>query len=194
MLKRIVLLAAFIAMVAQIGWAKTFKIDPAHSQVRFSVPHMVMFTVRGAFTDFSGTIEANVANKSLQSVEGTVAVASIDTREAKRDAHLKSPDFFAVEQYPEITFKDTKIIGSGNNITVIGDLTIRGITNRVTLTGRYLGQMSDPWGNVRVGFLAHGKINRHNFGVKWNQVLETGGVMVGKEVQITLEIQAIQQK
>lgn len=194
MLKKIALIAYLITTISQLSWADTFKIDTPHSQINFSISHMVMFTVRGVFSDFSGTVEADVKSKSIQSIESSIMVESISTRDSERDEHLKSNDFFAAKQHPVIKFKSKKIIGSGNNITVIGDLTIRGITKSITLTGRYLGEMTDPWGNTRVGFLGHGKLKRYDYQVKWNKILETGGVMVGKDVQITLEIQLLKVK
>ncbi|MBF0236118.1 MAG: polyisoprenoid-binding protein [SAR324 cluster bacterium] len=174
--------------------AARYDVDPAHSQVHFTIPHLVMFKVRGNFTDMSGQIEVDTTKQTITAVQGTVKSASIDTRESKRDEHLRSPDFFDTAQYPEITFVSKKISGKGSKITVVGDLTIHGVTKSVELKGSYLGANKDPWGNEKTGFEATGKINRKDFGLIWNKALETGGFVVGDEVQIGLEIEAVKQK
>ncbi|MDT8420457.1 MAG: YceI family protein [Desulfuromonadales bacterium] len=170
--------------------AATYEVDPAHSQVHFTVAHLVVFKVRGAFTDFTGTAEADTAAQTLESVSATINTSSIDTRIEKRDNHLRSEDFFAVERFPQITFVSTRIIGSGSDITVYGNLTIRDQTREIMLKGSYLGSQKDGWGNQVAGFAATGKINRKDFGLTWNKVLEGGGLTVGEEVEIGLEIQA----
>ncbi len=193
MLKKLVLLFTSLFLVAQFSFAATYKVDTGHSQVNFVVTHLMISKVRGLFTEFEGQIEADPGAKTVQSVKGVVQTASIDTREEKRDKHLRSPDFFSAADYPQMTFTSKRISGSGDNITVHGDLTIRGNTKEVALTGKFLGVVQDPWGNERVGFEASGQINRQEFGLKWNKMLEAGGVVVGDEVEITLEIEAIKQ-
>lgn len=193
MLKKSLVLIAVLLFTASAVSAATYKVDPAHSQVHFTVAHLVMFKVRGAFTEFSGTAEADPASKTLQSVEATVSTSSVDTRIEKRDNHLRSEDFFAVDRFPQMTFVSTKVTGSGDNITIHGDLTIRDQTRDIVLQGRYLGSQKDGWGNEVAGFEASGKINRKDFGLTWNKVLEGGGLTVGEEVEIGLEIQAKKQ-
>ncbi|MBF0289660.1 MAG: polyisoprenoid-binding protein [SAR324 cluster bacterium] len=182
----------FIAF--QFASAASYRVDSSHSQVHFTVKHLMISKVRGVFTEFEGQIEADPASKMLKSVKGVVQTASIDTREAKRDKHLRSDDFFSAAQHPTMTFTSKEISGSGDNITVKGDLTIRGNTKEVTLKGAFLGAVKDPWGNERVGFEASGEISRKDFGLKWNKMLETGGVVVGDNVKIQLEIEAIKQE
>ncbi len=182
---------AVMIFVAQIASAATYQVDPVHSQVEFSVDHLVVFKVSGAFNEYQGEIEADSASKSLKSVKAEVKVASIDTREAKRDGHLLSADFFDAENHPLMTFTSKRVEGSGDDITVIGDLTIRGTTREVALRGGFRGENTDPWGNVRAGFSASAVINRHDYGLSWNKALETGGFVVGDDVRINLEIQGI---
>jgi polyisoprenoid-binding protein YceI len=191
MLKKIMFALALSLLAASPGFAATYKIDNAHSEVGFTVDHLMIFKVTGYFSDFAGTIEADAGQKTLSSATATIQTASIDTRIAKRDEHLRSPDFFHVEEYPVISFSSEKVEGSGGDIKVHGSLTIRGITQPVVLTGAFLGENKDAWGNVRVGFAAKGKINRKDFGLTWNKALEAGGVTVGDEVELTLQIQGV---
>jgi polyisoprenoid-binding protein YceI len=186
-------LKSLVAMifVAQIASAATYQIDPVHSQVEFSVDHLVIFKVNGSFNEYQGEIEADSANKSLKSAKAEVKVASIDTREAKRDGHLLSADFFDAEIHPLMTFTSKRVEGSGDSITVIADFTIRGTTKEVALKGSFRGENTDPWGNKRAGFSATTTINRHDYGLSWNKALETGGFVVGDDVTIHLEIQGI---
>ncbi|HKJ05644.1 MAG TPA: YceI family protein [Geopsychrobacteraceae bacterium] len=193
MFKKILFSVVAVLFTASLVSAATYKVDPVHSQVHFTVAHLVIFKVSGVFTEFSGTAEADPTAQALQSVKATVSTTSIDTRIEKRDNHLRSDDFFASDKYPQMTFVSNKIVGSGNDITIYGDLTIRDKTKEITLKGRYLGSNKDGWGNEVAGFEAKGKINRKDFGLTWNKVLETGGVTVGEDVEIGLEIQAIRQ-
>ena len=193
MLKKMILLSFLFALFAQPGLGANYKIDPTHSQVGFTVDHLMIFKVSGFFTDFSGTIEADPETKTLNSTSTIIQAVSIDTRVEKRDNHLRSTDFFNVADFPEITFVSKKIEGSGANLTVHGDLTIRGTIKPVVLTGSFLGENKDPWGNLRAGFAASGTISRKDFGLTWNKVLETGGVTVGDRVEISLQIEAVRQ-
>lgn len=192
MLKKLFVLFISFAAFSQMAFAATYQIDKAHSQVSFIIPHMKFFKVRGAFTEFSGTLEADPSKKSIQAVTGTISVNSIDTKEPKRDDHLRSPDFFDAPNYPEMTFVSKRVEGSGDSITVYGDLTIRGVTKEVKLEGRFLGSLKTPQGE-RAGFEAAGKINRFDYGLKWNRLLESGGLVVGEEATITIEVEAIRQ-
>ncbi len=171
----------------------TLNIDTTHSGIHFSIRHMVVAKVRGAFKGFSGTVRYDAENPANSSVSVSIDAASIDTGVAQRDAHLKSPDFFDVEKFPALSFQSTRVEkGSGNNLRVTGNLTLRDITREVVLDAELLGTGKDPWGNTRVAFEAKTSINRFDFGLKWNQALETGGVLVGEKVEIALEIQTVQ--
>jgi len=191
MVKKSLFAFAFLFIFAQPGFSTSYKIDPVHSEVGFTVEHLMFFKVRGYFTDFVGTLEADTNAKTLTATTATIKTTSVDTRIEKRDNHLRSPDFFDVAKFPEMSFVSNKIEGSGNNIKVSGDLTIRGITKPIVLQGAFLGENKDAWGNVRAGFVAQGKINRKDFGLVWNAILESGGVTVGDEVEINLQIEAI---
>jgi polyisoprenoid-binding protein YceI len=173
--------------------AERWEIDSAHSSVHFSVRHLVIAKVRGSFTRWSGKVQAPDGDFSKATVAVTIDASSIDTGVADRDAHLKSPDFFDVAQYPDLRFIGTRVQGSGAEIDVIGDLTIKGTTREVALRVEQHGQTKDPWGNVRAAFTAKTSIDRKDFGLTYNQVLETGGVMVGDRVEIEAEIEAVQQ-
>jgi polyisoprenoid-binding protein YceI len=174
----------------------TWNLDGAHSQVEFSVKHMMFTTVRGRFAEMEGTIGLTAESPQESSVEVTIGAASLDTRVADRDAHLRSGDFFDAENHPNLTFRSRRVEGSlespGDGFRVTGDLTIRGITREVTLDARFEGTGTDPWGGTRAGFSARTTIDRRDFGLTWNQALEAGGVLVGHEVTIDLQVQAVQ--
>ncbi len=174
---------------------RTWVIDASHSEAQFTVRHMVFAKVRGHFTKVSGTIELDQEDVSRSSVDVTIDAASIGTREPQRDAHLRSADFLDVEKFPAITFKSRSVTPhGGGRLTVVGDLTIHGVTREVTLEATEGGRGKDPWGNERVGFSATTRIDRRDFGLHWNQALETGGFLVGHDVDIDLEVEAIGQK
>lgn len=191
MINKIATLTTILIFAAQLASAAIYQVDPVHSQVEFTVDHLVVFKVSGAFNEYQGEIEADSATKVLKAANAEIKVASIDTREAKRDAHLRSADFFDAENHPNMTFVSKRIEGQDNDITVYGDLTIRGTTREVALKGSFRGENTDPWGNVRAGFSASTVINRHDYGLSWNKALETGGVVVGDNVTINLEIQGV---
>jgi len=174
--------------------AKTYAIDPSHTTAEFIVRHLMISKVRGRFTGITGTIDVPEGTNVPASVDVTIETASIDTREEQRDGHLKSADFFEAEKYPQITFKSTGVDGSGDAFKVRGDLTIHGVTREVVLDTTFEGRTTDPYGNDRIGYEAHTKINRKDFGLGWNMALETGGVVVGDEVKIELNVEAIAQK
>lgn len=177
---------------APVAGAKTaWKLDPTHSTVEFSAKHLMITTVKGRIADIEGTIYTNENDPKSSSVEATLKTASIDTRTDQRDQHLRSADFLNVEQYPEIKFRSTRIEGSKQEFKLTGDLTIRDMTRPITLDVTFEGETKDPWGGNRVGFSATGKIDRREFGLTWNQLLETGGVAVGNEIKLGLEIQAV---
>ncbi len=168
--------------------AGTWVLDPAHSEVTFSVRHMMISKVRGVFGVKSATIEAG-ENPLDTKVTASVDVASVDTKDEGRDAHLRSADFFDAEQYPTLDFVSTGVRYEGGDFLVDGDLTIRGITKPVTFEVEFGGFGTDPWGNYKAGATAKTVINREDFGLTWNAALETGGVLVGKDVTITLDLQ-----
>ena len=171
-----------------------WEIDSSHSSVHFSVRHLVIAKVRGSFTRWSGTLQAPDGDFSKATVEVAIDASSIDTGVSDRDAHLKSADFFDVALYPELRFVGKRVQPrSGSEIDVVGDLTIKGITREVVLRVEQHGETKDPWGNVRAAFTAKTSIDRKDFGLTWNQVLETGGVMVGDRVEIEAEIEAVKQ-
>jgi polyisoprenoid-binding protein YceI len=172
-------------------------IDAAHTLVEFSAKHMMITTVKGRFGAVKGTITADLRNPDNSHVEAEIDAASLDTRTEQRDQHLKSADFLNVEQYPTITFKSTRVQGAyareGDEFKVTGDLTIRGMTRPVTLDCTFDGTNKDPWGGERAGFSASTKIDRREWGLTWNQALETGGILVGNDIKISLEVQAVRQ-
>jgi polyisoprenoid-binding protein YceI len=172
---------------------RTFTIDKAHSEAAFQVRHLVT-RVRGRFSDFSGTIQLNDERPDRSSVTLTINAGSIDTSTADRDTHLRSEDFFYVDQYPTITFVSSKITRTAQGeFDVHGTLTIRGVAKDVTIPVTYLGDAKDPWGQSRVGFEAETTLNRKDYGLTWNAALETGGFLVGDEVKVSVAIQAIAQ-
>ncbi len=172
--------------------AQTWQIDKAHSDIHFTVRHMVITKVRGRFLKWDGTLAIDEQDWSKSRVDIAIDAASISTNDEKRDGHLKSADFLDAEKFPKVTFKSTKIApAGGDKLNVTGDLTIRDVTKPVTIAVERLGKAKDPWGNNKIAFNGKLTIERDEFGAKWNQVLETGGVLVGKEVEIDLELQAI---
>jgi polyisoprenoid-binding protein YceI len=171
---------------------KTWKIDPSHSAVRFSVRHLMISKVHGQFTSWTGEIQLDDADLARSSVKVEIDAGSIHTNEEKRDAHLRSADFFDAEQFPKLTFVSKSVLAEGGKVTqVIGDLTIHGVTKQVTLDVEDLGRQKDPWGGERVGYEARTSISRKEFGLHWNVALETGGVLVADKIEITLEIEAV---
>jgi polyisoprenoid-binding protein YceI len=173
------------------GTKTTWKLDPSHTLVEFSAKHLMITTVKGRITDVEGTIISDERDPKNSSVEATLKAASIDTRTDQRDQHLRSADFLNAEQFPEIQFRSTRIEGGKEKFKLTGDLTIRDVTRPITLDVQFEGQQKDPWGGERVGFSANGKIDRREFGLTWNQALETGGVVVGNDIKISLEVEAV---
>ena len=178
-------------MAAQLQETITYNLDTAHTTVEFIVRHLMITKVRGRFTAFDGEVELAPGGDLPTRIQARIDAASIDTREEQRDAHLRSADFFDVENYPELTFESTRIQGTPDDFTIDGKLRIHGVTRDVSLSGSFEGRVTDPWGGVRVGYSAHTKINRKDFGLNWNAALETGGVVVGDEVRIELNVEAV---
>jgi polyisoprenoid-binding protein YceI len=172
-------------------------IDPSHSQIEFVVRHMMITNVRGTFKAFSGLLAIDERNPQASHVEATFDVATLETGDEKRNAHLRSADFFDVEKFPTMTFKSKRVEfpapGSLDNFKIIGDLTIRDVTREVVLEASNEGKNKNPWGMQVWGFNAHLTINRKDWGLMWNVALETGGLLVGEQVKINIELQAVYQ-
>lgn len=170
-----------------------WNVDPVHSTAQFKVKHMMISNVKGEFSGVTGKLKFDEADIAQSQVEASIPVANISTHEAQRDAHLKSADFFDAEKFPTLTFKSTRVSKTGDGVLkVAGDLTIHGVTRNVVFEVEGpTAPMKDPWGNTRVGLSATTRINRKDFGLTWNSTLETGGILVGEEVTITLDVQFI---
>lgn len=173
--------------------AGTWAIDPTHTEVGFSVRHLAISKVKGKFENFSGTI-TTAENPLESSVSATVEVASINTNQADRDGHLRTGDFFAAEEYPEFTFTSSAVRQEGNDFKIDGELTLRGVTKPVTFDFDFGGFGTDPYGNYKVGFTATTVVKREDYGIQWNAPLETGGLLLGSDVTITLDVQAALQQ
>ena len=171
----------------------TWKIDPSHSNVEFAVKHLMISTVKGHFADVEGEIVIADDEPTRSSVKATLKAASIDTRTGQRDDHLRSADFLDATNFPELTFTSTRITGDASEFKVVGNLTIRGVTREITLEATNEGSGKDPWGGERIGFSAKTKLDRREFGLTWNQAIEAGGVVVGNEVKVSIEIEAVKQ-
>ena len=174
----------------------TWQLDPTHSSVDFSVKHMMMTTVRGHFRSVQATLRGDRDHPEQAGVEATIEVASVDTGVADRDGHLRSADFFDAEQFPRITFRSRRIEGNppkqeGDRFRVVGDLTVRDSTLELGLDCEYQGRGTDPWGKTRAGFSFHAELDRREWGLRWNQALETGGVLVANKVRIEGEVQFV---
>jgi len=192
---------ALLVLLVAVGggecWSATerYNVDADHSIVGFSVAHMVISKTTGRFNDYAGFIEVDPDGKIAMSIEAVIKTASVDTNHQKRDTHLRSPDFFNVEKYPTMTYKMTSYEKQGDKYVASGNLTLLGVTRPIVLTGTFNGVLpKDPMGNTRAGFSAEGKINRKDFGMNWNKALDNGGLVVGDEVTIRLEIECIKQK
>lgn len=183
------LCGVFLATAVSLSAADVYNIDPAHTTVGFAVTHMVINTVKGKFGDFSGSV--TLEKNAMSSAKATIQAKSIDTGIAKRDTHLRSPDFFDVAKYPTITFEGKKVEQRGAETVVTGDLTMHGVTKELALPVTLKGPIKDPWGGTRVGLHAQAKLNRKDYGLKWNQVLESGGVVVGDEVELEINAEAV---
>lgn len=193
--KRIVITLTLVLLLAAMSKAEKWDIDVPHSSVGFTVRHMVVTKIHGKFNDFTGHIEFDGKNIEKGSATVTVQIASIDTDNEERDKHLKSPDFFDATKFPTMMFKTKKVVkGEGNKFQLVGDLTIKDVTKEVVFDCEFHGTVNDPWGNTRAGFSAVAKINRQDFKLKWSKKLDTGGLVVGDEVTINLEIEAVKAK
>ena len=186
---------AILLLLPQLAMAETWKIDQAHTTVEFKIRHLMVSWVKGVFTDFEGKVDLNESDLAKSSVTVRIGTASIDTNNQKRDDHLRSPDFFNAAKFPNMTFVSRQVqVANGQPVKIVGDLTILDVTREVELEVEDFSQtVTDPWGNTRRGASATTKINRSDYGLTWNKALEAGGVVVGDEVHINLEVELIKQ-
>jgi polyisoprenoid-binding protein YceI len=185
-------LAVITLLCSSWVYASTWQIDPAHSNASFSIRHLMISNVRGEFGKVTGTVNWDDTDVSKSTAEATIDTTTINTHEPKRDEDLKSPNFFDVAKYPTITFKSTSVKKVGpDRLSITGDLTMHGVTKPVTLDATYTHELKDPWGNTRRGASARTKLNRKDFELKYNKTLESGGVVVGDEVDVTLDLELI---
>ena len=188
---RPLLMTAALVMISSSAFAAKFEIDPAHTSVMFIAPHLVISKVKGRFDKFNGSFDFDEKTMKLDNVLVNIKTDSLNTNEKDRDKHLRSPDFFDVAKYPEMTFKSTKVVYEKDKPEKVeGNLTIRGITKPITLEIDYNGAITDAWGNRVVSFEAEGKVDRKDFGIIWNKALDKGGVTVGDEIKIEIEGEA----
>ena len=195
MLKRFLAILVLISVVSGIAKADIWKFDKAHSYIGFSVRHLVVSKTKGSFSNYDDHVKSDGKNLADASVEVIIQMASINTENEDRDKHLRSGDFFDVEKYPVMKFQSKKVIpGKGDKFQIVGDLTIKDATKEVTLDAEFNGVVNDPWGNTRSGFSAETTINRQDFNVTWENKLQDGSLVVGNDVDISLEIELIKQQ
>jgi len=187
-------IAVIAAFAATSTAADKFAVDRSHSSVGFTVKHMVVSKVKGFFNDYTVDIVYDDKDITKSSVEVSIKTASIDTREAKRDDHLRSPDFFDAAKFPEIVFKSKRIEKSGEGFVAVGDFSMRGVTKEIKLPFTFAGVVTDPYGNTRLGLSAATKLNRQDYGVSWSKTLDNGGLVVSDDVEVSIEIEAIKAK
>ncbi|MCK9425115.1 MAG: YceI family protein [Ignavibacteriaceae bacterium] len=190
-MKKLILATVALLLVSASSFAQTqiWKADKAHSKVGFSISHLVVSEVEGKFSDFDVTLSTDAKGK-LEKVETVIKTATINTDNESRDKHLRSDDFFAAEKYPEITFVSKSIKATGKNgYKITGDFTMHSVTKSVTLDTKFNGEIKDPWGNTKSGWVATTTINRFDYGLSWSKAVETGGLVVGKDVHISLKLE-----
>ncbi len=191
---RMIQLSTLVAMaMAWSAHAATYSIDASHTTIGFSVKHMVVASVKGHFSEFSGTINYDAAAPETTTASATIKVSSIDTKNADRDAHLLNTDFFDAAQFPEITFETTSVEGTAPAMTLVGNLTMKGVTKEIRLPVELNGPITDPWGNERIGISGVAEINRQDFGITWSNTLDNGGLVVGDVVKLLIEVEGIKQ-
>lgn len=186
------LLGMWATMLSHVPAAATYEVDVAHTTIGFTVEHMVISRVRGAFREFEGVMEYDEAAPTNLTVRGRIQVASIDTGNARRDAHLRGADFFDAEKYPTILFESKRTEVEFGRITLVGDLTMRGVTREIRLPLTITGPITDPWGNVRLGIETGVVLNRKDFGIQWSQLMDNGGLVVGDEVTVEISAEVVQ--
>lgn len=178
------------------SWAESahWNVDPEHSTIEFRVAHMVVSKTAGRFMDYVGLVEMDAEAATFKAIEATIKTASVNTNHDKRDAHLRNPDFFDVEKFPTMTYTMKSYKKTADGYSAVGDLTLHGVTKEIVLTGTFNGISKDPWGNTRSGFNAEGKLNRKDFGMVWSKMLDSGGLVVGDDVHLHLDIECIKAK
>ena len=202
MSKQIVSVSIPLACVVLLWWwapvvhaeQARWDVDPEHSMIEFRVVHMVVSKTTGHFTDYQGYIDMDAEAGTVKAIEATVKTASVNTNHEKRDAHLRNPDFFDVEKYPTMVYKMKSYKKTAEGYQAVGELTLHGVTKDIMLTGNFNGVAKDPWGNMRAGFNAEGKLNRKDFGMVWSKALDSGGLVVGDEVYIKIDVECIKAK
>jgi polyisoprenoid-binding protein YceI len=187
---------ALLIACSSVGQAEParWNVDPEHSTIEFRVAHMLVSKTTGHFTDYQGFIDMDAEAGTVKAIEAMIKTASVTTNHGKRDAHLRNADFFDVEKYPTMSYRMKHYEKTADGYQAVGELTLRGVTKDVTLTGNFNGVAKDPWGNLRAGFNAEGKLNRKDFGIVWSKTLDGGGLVVGDEVLIKLDIECIKAK
>jgi polyisoprenoid-binding protein YceI len=191
-----VIIGMCLWLLGQTAQAETarYDVDPDHSTIEFRVAHMVISKTTGRFMEYSGFIEMDPDEAVVKTIQATIKTASVNTNQEKRDGHLRGADFFDAEKHPTMTYKLKSYLKNGDGYAAVGDLTLRGVTKEIVLVGNFNGVTKDPWGNTRAGFTAEGKLNRKDFGMVWNKTLDNGGLVVGDEVLIKLDIECIKAK
>ena len=190
-----ILLPVILCFFPLLAFSADYSIDPNHSSAQFTVRHLMVSNVKGAFSKVTGTISFDPNNLAASSVDANIDVSTVDTRQPQRDADLRSTNFFDVAKYPAITFKSTQFYREGNQLKVKGDLTMHGVTKPVVLdVDGPSPEVKDPWGNQRVGASISTKINRHDWGLNYSKTMETGGVVVGDEITISIDLEAVRKK
>lgn len=184
-------LALALGLAAPVVNAETYEIDASHSSIGFSVRHMIVSTVRGSFGEFTGSFDYDAAKPADTKASAVIKTASIDTRNAKRDDHLRNEDFFDAPKFPDITFETTRVEADGGTLTLFGNLTMKGVTKEIALPVTFHGPITDPWGNVRAGFEGSTTINRQDWGISWSKNLDGGGLVVSDEVKLEISIEGI---
>ena len=190
------LLLALLGPWSNLAQAETarWNVDPDHSTIEFRVAHMVVSKTTGHFMDYQGFIDMDAEAGTVKTIEATIKTASVNTKHEKRDAHLRNADFFDVDKYPTMTYRLKSYKKTADGYEAVGELTLRGVTKDITLTGNFNGVAKDPWGNLRAGFNAEGKLNRKDFGMVWSKTLDGGGLVVGDDVLLKLDIECIKAK
>ncbi len=190
MVRKLLVLLTVMGLGANLSYAGTYEVDPVHSSINFSVTHLMVSKVPGAFNDYAAQINFDPTNLTGSSIAATVKVASINTNNADRDKHLKTADFFDAEKFPEITFKTSAITGSGDQYVLAGDLTLHGVTKKVSIPVTIAGPVKSPYGFAALGITGQFKLNRQDYGVSWNKALDNGGVMVSDNVDVAISFEA----
>lgn len=193
-MRRIASILMGVAMVTPVFAADVYEVDPAHTTLGFSAKHMVVSSTKGTFDEFKGTLEVDPQDLSTLKGSATVQAKSINTNNEKRDNHLRGPDFFDVEKYPEIKFETTRVEKKGDDYVIYGNLTMKDVTKEIAIEGTISGPVNDPYGNQRLGFEGNGKLNRKDWNINFSAALDNGGLVVSDEVKLDLSVEAIKKK